>query len=89
MLRYAAIKVTWSGRGTALGAMLGALIIELIENGIDILRTVDLGLFTVTISKEYSKIIIGLAIVAAVAVDRLSEHLRARKAPGSGSRPPA
>lgn len=77
------------GRGTALGAMLGALIIELIENGIDILRTVDLGLFTVTISKEYSKIIIGLAIVAAVAVDRLSEHLRARKAPGSGSRPPA
>jgi len=77
------------GRGTALGAMLGALIIKLIENGIDILRTVDLGLFTISVSKEYSKIIIGLAIVAAVAVDRLSEHLRVRRAVGGGSRPPA
>ncbi len=66
------------GRGTALGAMLGALVIKLIENGIDILRSVDLGLFTLTVSKEYSKIIIGLAIVAAVAVDRFSEHVRAR-----------
>ncbi len=68
------------GRGTALGAMLGALVIKLIENGIDILREVDLGLFTLTVSKEYQKIIVGLAIVVAVAVDRLSEHLRARRA---------
>ena len=50
---------------------------------------------TVTVSKEYSKIIIGLAIVAAVAVDRLSEHLRTRRAAatrattGTGTRPPA
>ena len=48
--------------------------------GADILRRVDLGLFTLTVSKEYAKIIIGLAIVAAVAVDRLSEHLRERRA---------
>ena len=67
------------GRGTALGAMLGALVIKLIENGIDILRQIDFGLFTVAVSKEYGKIIIGLAIVAAVAVDRLSEHLRLRR----------
>lgn len=68
------------GRGTALGALLGTLVIKLIENGIDILKTVDLGLFTIAVSKEYAKIIIGLAIVAAVAVDRLSEHLRRRSA---------
>lgn len=67
------------GRGTALGALLGALVIKVIENGIDILRSVDLGLFTLTVSKEYAKIIVGLAIVAAVAVDRVSERLRGRR----------
>ncbi|MFO0837076.1 MAG: ABC transporter permease [Phycisphaerae bacterium] len=66
------------GRGTALGALLGALVIKMIENGIFILKRIDLGLFTLTLSKEYSKIIIGIAIVLAVAVDRLSESLRAR-----------
>lgn len=66
------------GRGTALGALLGALIIKVIENGIDILRSVDLGLFTLSISKEYSKIIVGMAIVAAVAVDRVAARLRGR-----------
>jgi ribose/xylose/arabinose/galactoside ABC-type transport system permease subunit len=60
------------GRGTAWGAILGTLIIKLIENGIDIVRTLDLGLFTLTMSKEYEKIVIGLAIVAAVAADRLA-----------------
>jgi ribose/xylose/arabinose/galactoside ABC-type transport system permease subunit len=54
------------GRGTALGAVLGALVIKLIENGIDILH----------LSKEYSKIIIGIAIIVAVAIDRASEYIR-------------
>lgn len=67
------------GRGTALGAVLGALIIKLIENGIDILKEVDVGLFTVHVSKEYSKIIIGTAIIIAVAIDRLSEYLREKR----------
>lgn len=62
------------GRGTALGAVLGALVIKLIENGIDVLRTVDLGLFTIDVRQEYSKIIIGLAIVAAVTIDRLTHR---------------
>lgn len=66
------------GRGSAFGAVLGAVIIKLIENGIDILKTVNLGLFQVTVSKEYSKIIIGLAIIAAVAIDRFSETFRRR-----------
>lgn len=66
------------GRGAALGAALGALIIKLIENGIFILRRVDFGFFTLTLSKEYSKIIIGVAIILAVAMDRLGEYLRRR-----------
>lgn len=66
------------GRGTALGALLGALVIKMIENGIFILKRIDLGLFSLTLSKEYSKIIIGIAIVLAVAVDRMSEMVRAR-----------
>ncbi len=58
------------GRGTALGALLGTLIIALIENGIIILR----------MAQEYRLVIIGLAIVVAVSLDRLSLYLRARRA---------
>jgi ribose/xylose/arabinose/galactoside ABC-type transport system permease subunit len=61
------------GRGTALGALLGALVIKLIENGINILQ----------LNREYSSIIIGAAIIVAVAVDRLSEYLRARRLAGA------
>lgn len=58
------------GRGTALGALLGTLIIALIENGILILR----------LAQEYRLVIIGLAIVVAVALERFSQHLRSRRA---------
>ncbi len=54
------------GRGSALGALLGTLIIALIENGIIILR----------LEQEYRLVIIGLAIIAAVSLDRLSTYLR-------------
>ena len=57
------------GRGTALGALLGALVIRLIDNGILILH----------LNQEYSKIIIGSSIILAVAVDRLSEYWRQRR----------
>ncbi len=57
------------GRGTALGALLGALVIRLIEDGILILH----------MNQEYSQIIIGSAIIIAVAVDRLSEFFRNRR----------
>ena len=67
------------GRGSALGAVLGALIIKLIENGIYILKTIELGPITLSLSKEYTKIIIGIAIIVAVAVDRFSEYLRSKK----------
>jgi ribose/xylose/arabinose/galactoside ABC-type transport system permease subunit len=47
------------GRGSAIGAMLGAVVIQLIDNGI-----VLLGL------SQYTNIVIGLAIVLAVVVDQ-------------------
>lgn len=57
------------GRGTAIGALLGTLIIALIENGIIILR----------LAQEYRLVIIGLAIIVAVSLDRLSVYLRGRR----------
>ena len=67
------------GRGSAFGAVLGALIIKMIENGIYILKEIKLGIVTLHLSKEYSKIIIGFAIIVAVAVDRLSDYLRTKR----------
>ena len=61
------------GRGTALGAMLGTLILALIENGIYILH----------LRQEYRLIIIGIAILVAVALDRFSEYLRNRRLAGA------
>ena len=57
------------GRGTALGALLGTLVIAMIENGIFILK----------LEQEYRLIIIGIAIILAVALDRVSEFLRQRR----------
>ena len=61
------------GRGTALGALLGTLIIALIENGIYILH----------LEQEYRSIIIGVAIIIAVALDRFSEYIRNRRLAGA------
>jgi ribose/xylose/arabinose/galactoside ABC-type transport system permease subunit len=43
------------------------------------LRQINLGFFILPLSKEYSKIIIGIAIIVAVAVDRFSEFLRTKR----------
>ena len=61
------------GRGTALGALLGTLVIKLIENGIYIMQY----------DQQYSMIIVGAAIIIAVAVDRFSEHLRQKRLAGA------
>ncbi|HWP40774.1 MAG TPA: ABC transporter permease [Tepidisphaeraceae bacterium] len=61
------------GRGTALGAILGALVIRMIENGI----------FKLHLNQEYSQIIVGSAIILAVTIDRVSEYLRARHLAGA------
>lgn len=63
------------GRGTALGALLGALVIQLIINGIYVLRY----------NQEYSLGIVGAAIIIAAAVDQELSRLRARRIGGGGA----
>jgi len=57
------------GRGTALGALMGALIIQMINNGIVILN----------IDQNYSQIIIGAVIILAVLLDRINGALREKR----------
>lgn len=57
------------GRGTALGAVLGALVIQMISSGIVILG----------IDQNYSQIIIGFVIIAAVVLDNLNTWLSQRR----------
>lgn len=57
------------GRGSAPGAILGALVIQMISSGIIILG----------IDQNYSQIIIGAVVIAAVAVDTLSGWLVRRR----------
>jgi ribose/xylose/arabinose/galactoside ABC-type transport system permease subunit len=53
------------GRGTATGAMLGALVIQLIDNGIIVLG----------VDSNYTNIVIGLAIILAVVIDQAKLRL--------------
>ena len=61
------------GRGTAVGALLGTLIIALIENAISITR----------LNQEWKLGIVGLAIIVAVALDSLGGRLRAWRLRGA------
>ena len=56
------------GRGTALGAVLGAIIIELIANAISILN----------IDNAYLQVVTGGAIIVAVVIDRVKRGFEAR-----------
>ena len=56
------------GRGTALGALLGTLVITLIDNGILIMHW----------RTENTKVIIGAAIILAVGIDRISDFMARR-----------
>lgn len=58
------------GRGSLIGAMLGALVMQLIDNGIVVLG----------IDSNYTNIVLGLAIVLAVVVDQAKARLTARHA---------
>lgn len=58
------------GRGSALGVVLGALIIQMINSGIVILG----------IDQNYSQIIIGAVVIAAVVLDNLNTWLQRRRA---------
>jgi len=57
------------GKGTALGALLGALIIKIIDNGIVVLG----------INQNYSRIIIGTAVILAVVLDQFNNLLAKRR----------
>ena len=57
------------GRGTALGAVLGALVIQMISSGIVILG----------IDQNYSQIIIGVVVIAAVVLDNFNTWLAQRR----------
>jgi ribose/xylose/arabinose/galactoside ABC-type transport system permease subunit len=50
------------GKGTALGAFLGAVILQMISNGLVILN----------IPQNYSQIVIGVVVIVAVVVDQLN-----------------
>ena len=57
------------GKGTALGALLGALLIVLIRRSIGILH----------FDQNYESIIIGCAVVVAVVLDQASARLAAKR----------
>jgi ribose/xylose/arabinose/galactoside ABC-type transport system permease subunit len=57
------------GRGTAIGAMLGAILVELISNAMIILQ----------IDQDYNQIVMGTAIILAVVIDQSKARLRRRK----------
>ena len=56
-----------------MGALLGTLVLALIQNGIYILH----------LQEEYRLIITGIAIIIAVALDRFSEYVRERRLAGA------
>lgn len=56
------------GRGSALGAVLGAILVQLINNGMLILG----------IDQSYNQIVMGLAIILAVVVDQAKARLSAK-----------
>ena len=57
------------GRGSALGAMLGAVVLKMISSGIILLG----------IDQSYSKVIIGGAVITAVVMDKLNTWLTQRR----------
>ncbi len=73
------------GRGTALGAVLGALFITLIADGISVLGTINLGFTKFEVTPLDTKLIYGLAIVVAVALDAFTTRLLGRRSARAGA----
>src|SRR5260370_28730037 len=57
------------GKGTALGELLGAIMLQMISNGLVILD----------IPQNYSQIVIGMVVIAAVLFDQFSAWLAKRR----------
>jgi ribose/xylose/arabinose/galactoside ABC-type transport system permease subunit len=65
------------GKGSALGAVLGALLIQMISSGIVILG----------IDQNYSRVIIGAVIIVAVVLDQFNTWLAKRRLTQAGAKP--
>lgn len=65
------------GKGSALGALLGALVIQMISSGIVILG----------IDQNYSQIIIGSVVIMAVLLDQFNNWLAKRRLAANASKP--
>jgi ribose/xylose/arabinose/galactoside ABC-type transport system permease subunit len=59
---------------------------QLIDNGLYIIKVINLGFVKLEVSRQYTRIIVGIAIVLAVAIDRLGQHLQARRLAGTRRR---
>jgi len=57
------------GRGTALGAVLGAIIIQLINNAMVIF----------SVDQSYNQIVMGAAIIIAVVIDQTKQRIQTRR----------
>jgi ribose/xylose/arabinose/galactoside ABC-type transport system permease subunit len=73
------------GRGTALGAVLGMMVLALIEDGIFVVGKINLGFARFNVVKEDTELILGVAIIVAVAIDQLSMYLQSRRSRGIGA----
>ncbi len=58
------------GRGTIIGAVLGAVIIQLINNTLIIFE----------VPTTYNQIVMGAAIIIAVVIDQTKQNIQARRA---------
>jgi ribose/xylose/arabinose/galactoside ABC-type transport system permease subunit len=67
------------GRGTALGAVLGMLVLQLILDGIKVLGSVNLGFARIPVKVSDTELIYGVAIIIAVAIDQYSMYLQSRR----------
>jgi ribose transport system permease protein len=65
------------GKGSALGALLGALVIQMINNSIVILG----------IDQNYSQVIMGSVIILAVLIDQVGGRFQERRMKRIGGRP--
>jgi len=72
------------GRGTALGAVLGMLVLTLVENGIAVLGRLNLGFTSFKVETLDTKLIYGMAIILAVVVDMVSTRLLGRRSGRTG-----
>jgi ribose/xylose/arabinose/galactoside ABC-type transport system permease subunit len=79
------------GRGTALGAILGMLVMQLIDNGMSVLNAVSVKVFdwhavNIPVKKQDTQLIYGVSIIVAVAIDQLSRYLQSRRIAQSKSK---